>query len=97
MAETRRAVKLFETSIPARYYIPRDDVKASSLTSSETRTFCPYKGEAAYYNVRGGETTVEDGAWMLPEPIGEADAVLDHITFWGEGTEVIADGRSTPI
>lgn len=97
VAETRRAVKLFETSIPPRYYIPRDDVKLSSLTPSETRTSCPYKGEAVYSTVRGGDTTVEDGAWMLPEPIGEADAVLDHVTFWGEGTEVIADGHATAI
>ena len=97
VAATRRAVKLFETGIPPRYYVPLDDVKPGSLVATETRSFCPYKGEAAYSTVRAGETTVADGAWTLPNPIGEAVAVAGHISFWGDGTEVVADGQSTPI
>ncbi len=96
VADTRRAVKLFETSIPARYYIPRQDV-TGGLDVSQRRDYCPYKGEAAYFHVTGGGTTVEDGAWFLPEPIGEADAVADHLSFWGEGTEVTADGEAVPV
>jgi uncharacterized protein (DUF427 family) len=97
VAETRRAVKLFETSIPPRYYLPRDDVAPGALAQSDRRDYCPYKGEAAYFHVTGGDTTVEDGAWVLPEPIGEADAVADHLSFWGEGTEVTADGEVVPV
>lgn len=97
VAETRRAVKLFETSIPPRYYIPFDDVKPESLTPSTTRGFCPYKGKEAYYTVHAGKTTIPDGAWIVYEPFGEAIAVVGHISFWGEGTEVYADGQSTPI
>lgn len=98
VADTRRAVKLFETSAPPRFYIPREDVTAGALTPSDSpRTFCPYKGAAAYYTVNSGGTTVKDGAWMLPEPLGEAIAVLDHVSFWGEGTEVIVEGQPTPI
>ena len=96
IAETRRAIKLFETSIPPRYYVPLDDVKAGTLSPSETRTFCPYKGEAAYYDTRAGDTVLQDGAWTLPNPLGEAVAVGNHVSFWGNGTEVIADGHATP-
>ncbi len=92
IADTRRAIKLFETSGPPRYYIPLDDVKPEALTPSETRTLCPYKGEAAYYNVRGGAQTVTDGAWTLPAPFGEAVVTLGHVSFWRE-TEVSADGE----
>lgn len=95
VAETQRAIKLFETSIPPRYYIPRDDVKAGALAPSDTRTYCPYKGEAAYYTVRAGDTVVSDGAWFLPQPLGEAAAVANHVSFWGKNTEVLADGRPT--
>src|SRR6516225_9898978 len=48
VAETRRAIKLFETSIPPRYYIPIADVTPGCLEPSMSpRTYCPYKGEAA--------------------------------------------------
>jgi uncharacterized protein (DUF427 family) len=96
VADTRQAVKLFETSIPPRYYIPREDV-TGRLEPSERRDYCPYKGGAAYFHVTGGGTTVEDGAWVLPEPIGEADAVADHLSFWGDGTEVTADGEAVLV
>ena len=97
IADTRRAIKLFETSIPPRYYIPFDDVKPDCLMPSSTRGFCPYKGREAYYTVHGGNTTVPDGAWMIYEPFGEALAVVGYLSFWGKGTEVYADGQSVPI
>ena len=98
VAETRRAIKLFETSIPPRYYIPIADVTPGCLEpSTSPRTYCPYKGEAAYFNVHAGPTTVPDGAWTLPGPLGEALLTMGHVSFWGKGTEVFADGRLTPI
>lgn len=97
VAETRRAVKLFETSIPPRYYIPFDDVKPDCLAPSATRGICPYKGRQAYYTVHAGDTTVTDGVWIIYEPFGEAIAVVGYASFWGEGTEVLADGQTTPI
>jgi uncharacterized protein (DUF427 family) len=98
VAETRRAIKLFETSIPPRYYIPIADVTPGCLESSMSpRTYCPYKGEAAYFNVHAGQATVPNGAWTLPGPLGEALLTMGHVSFWGKGTEVLADGRLTPI
>ena len=43
VAETNRARFLFETNLPTRYYIPREDVSAELLASG-THTQCPYKG-----------------------------------------------------
>jgi len=97
VAETRRAVKLFETSIPPRYYLPFGDVLPDSLIPSASRGLCPYKGWQSYFSVRAGDTAVSDGAWMMHEPYGEAMAVAGHLSFWGDGTEVLADGQFTPI
>lgn len=97
IAETRRAIKLFETSIPPRYYLPMEDVRADALTPSATRTYCPYKGAAAYFNVSDADSHVPDGAWTLSEPYGEANVVRNYVSFWGDKTEVYADGISVPI
>lgn len=93
VAASERAVKLFETSLPVRYYLPRSDVRDEVLTPTDTRTLCPYKGRASYWTVRAGEVTVEDGAWTYAEPFGEAADVLDHLSFLGDGVEVYADGQ----
>ncbi len=93
IADTRRAIKLFETSMQPRYYISAEDVKPDALTPSDTRTLCPYKGEAAYYDVRGGAQTLTDGAWTLPAPYGEAVVTLGHVSFWGDDLEIHADGK----
>jgi uncharacterized protein (DUF427 family) len=48
VAVTRRALFVFETSFPTRYYIPPDDVRKEFLVRSQHRSTCPYKGHAAY-------------------------------------------------
>lgn len=97
VADTRRAIKLFETSTVTRYYVPLDEVRPGCLTPSSTRSWCPYKGEAAYFDVRAGSRLIEDGAWTLPEPLGEAVVVLGHISFWKDETRLFADGRPQPL
>ncbi len=71
-----------------------EDVRADALTPSATRTYCPYKGAAAYFNVSDADTHVSDGAWTLSEPYGEATVVRNYVSFWGDKTEVYADGIS---
>lgn len=43
IADTNQAVLLFETGLPTRYYIPREDVKMELLTPTELHTVCPIR------------------------------------------------------
>jgi len=45
VADTHHPVALFETSLPTRWYVPRDDVTVE-LAPTATHTVCPYKGVA---------------------------------------------------
>src|SRR4051794_30881985 len=58
VAESARAKLLFETGLPARAYIPLDDVRRELLQPSDKTTVCPYKGTASYWSVTtsAGET-----------------------------------------
>src|SRR4051794_3907676 len=58
VAETTRARLLYETQLPTRFYLPREDIRAD-LRPSPRRTYCPFKGEASYWSVLG----LENIAW----------------------------------
>src|SRR3954468_5972680 len=52
VAESARPKLLFETGLPARAYVPLEDVRGEALIPSDTTTICPYKGTATYWSVR---------------------------------------------
>ena len=93
LAETTRAVALFESNLPTRWYIPREDVVAQ-LEPSDSDTICPYKGHASYYSVRldGGEL-IEDLVWYYAEPFAESGAVAGLLCFYNEKVDIELDGE----
>ena len=92
VASTRRARRLDETDLPARYYIPREDVRTDLLVPSETRTRCPYKGEAVYWSARMPERTVEDIVWSYPRPIAECPRIASLMCFFNEVVDAVLVG-----
>jgi uncharacterized protein (DUF427 family) len=68
IADTREALTLREAHYPAAQYIPRKDVDMAQLTRSDRTTYCPYKGDAAYYSIPvGGERSI-DAVWSYETP-----------------------------
>lgn len=92
IAESSRPVVLFETMLPPRFYLPRDDVVAE-LVPSEKRTYCAYKGEAAYRSVRTARGTHADLAWTYQHPLHDAADVRGLFAFFNEGVDVVLDGE----
>ncbi len=96
VADTTNAIFLFETGLPTRYYIPREDVHAK-LVPSNLETACPYKGTAHYYGVEAGGQTFEDVVWYYPDPIAEIPKIKDLLCFYNEKVDSIAvDGVEIP-
>jgi len=87
VADTTRARLLYETQLPTRFYLPRDDVVAELVPSSR-RSYCPYKGEASYWSVLG----LEDVAWSYEQPRPDAAAVAGLVAFWDDRVDVLIDG-----
>jgi uncharacterized protein (DUF427 family) len=92
VAESDRALLLFETGLPARAYLPRGDVREELLTPTGKVTVCPYKGTASYWSV--GE--LENVAWSYRDPIPEARAIEGLVSFLGEGVEVEIERQPRP-
>lgn len=97
VAETSRARFLFETGLPTRYYIPPEDVQTDLLIPSETRTRCPYKGEAVYWSARIHRRIYEDVAWSYPDPIPECPRIKGYMCFFNEVVDrIFVDGEVVP-
>ncbi|MGV0792004.1 DUF427 domain-containing protein [Mycolicibacterium sp. XJ1819] len=89
LAESSRPMLLFETKLPVRFYLPRDDVVAP-LERSDTTTFCAYKGRASYYSLPDGP---RDVAWTYHEPLHDALLVRGRVCFFDERVDVVVDGE----
>ena len=97
MADTRRAVFLFETGLPTRYYIPSEDVRSDILGPSERRSQCPYKGVAAYHSVAVNGEPRGDLVWYYPDPIDECRKITGLLAFFNEKVDaILVDGEAMP-
>lgn len=93
LAETHRPRLLFETSLPTRYYIPKLDVRMDLLTPTQTRSRCPYKGEAVYWSVTAGGKEFNDIVWSYPLPIPECPKIENLMCFFNERVDIYVDGE----
>lgn len=84
IAETRRALRVLETSHPPVYYLPPGDVADDVLTAERHRTFCEFKGVAVYWSARAGDRHVAEAAWSYPDPALGYEALANHVAFYPE-------------
>jgi uncharacterized protein (DUF427 family) len=92
VAETTRARLPFETSLPLRFYLPREDVRVE-LHPNSRRTYCPYKGQASYWSVDVGGRRREDLGWTYEQPLPDVVAITGLVAFWDERVDVFLDGE----
>lgn len=88
LAESNHPVLVFETSLPTRYYLPREDVVAE-LTPTDRTTECAYKGQASYFSTAG----YTDLAWTYPSPLDGATPLAGLIAFLDDKLDVFIDGQ----
>ncbi|MED7925048.1 DUF427 domain-containing protein [Nonomuraea sp. LP-02] len=89
VADSRGARVLFETGLPARYYLPKTDVRLDLLEHTDTVTRCPYKGTAEYWSVNGQK----DLAWSYRTPLPESERIAGLIAFYNEKLDIYVDGE----
>jgi uncharacterized protein (DUF427 family) len=92
VADTRDALTLREAGYPAVQYIPRKDVDMTLLERSKHITYCPYKGDCAYYNIPAGGDRSINAVWTYETPFAAVAAIQDHLAFYPDRVDAIEDG-----
>jgi uncharacterized protein (DUF427 family) len=68
IADTTDSVRVLETSHPPVYYLPLSAFAAGSLVPVGGTSFCEFKGEAAYFDIVGGDVVASRAGWTYPSP-----------------------------
>jgi len=82
-----------EAGYPEVAYIPRDTLDTQLVSPSETRTWCPYKGEARYFHLRTRDgREVEDALWSYEDPFPAVAAIAGMIAAYPDKVDAIETG-----
>ena len=84
IADTRSALTLREAHYPPVFYIPRKDVDMTLLERTEHSTYCPYKGDAAYFSIPSGGERAVNAIWTYESPYSAVEPIRDHLAFYPE-------------
>jgi uncharacterized protein (DUF427 family) len=89
VADTRRALTLRESDYQPVHYIPRDDVDMSLLERSDNQSYCPYKGDAAYYSIALGDGRGKNAVWTYEMPYDAVAEIKGYLAFYPDRVDSI--------
>lgn len=91
VADTRAALTLKEASYPPVHYIPRADVDMAQLARTDHRTYCPYKGDCAYFSLPAGGARSVNAVWTYEAPYDAVRAIAGHVAFYPDRVDAIEE------
>jgi uncharacterized protein (DUF427 family) len=91
LADSRDALILRETNYPAVQYIPSKDVDMTLLERSAHATYCPYKGDCAYFSMPSGGERAINAVWTYEAPYDAVGAIRNHLAFYPDRVVAIEE------
>ena len=88
VAETPRTIR-----VEGNQYFPPESLRREFFTESATKSLCPWKGVARYYDLTVDGQVNADAGWYYPNPSPLARRIKNHVAFW-HGVEV--EGNPEP-
>ena len=89
IADTREALTLKEADYPPVQYVPRKDVDMTQLQRTEHQTYCPYKGDCAYYSIPAGRERSVNAVWTYEAPYAAVSAIRGYMAFYPDRVDAI--------
>jgi uncharacterized protein (DUF427 family) len=91
VADTRDALILREARYPAVLYIPRKDVDMTLLERTGHATYCPYKGDCAYFSIPSAGDAGINAVWTYEHPYAAVASIQEHLAFYPERVDSITE------
>jgi uncharacterized protein (DUF427 family) len=107
IADTSAALTLREANYPPVHYIPRRDVDMAQLSRSEHASYCPYKGDAAYFDIVAlGDSRArtspgcpargngENAVWTYETPPAAVGEIAEYLAFYPDRVEISEEAEA---
>ena len=91
LADSRAALILREANYAPVQYIPRVDVDMTLLERSAHATYCPYKGDCAYFSIPSGGERAINAVWTYEAPYDAVAVIKDHLAFYPDRVDAIEE------
>jgi len=88
IADTSAALTLCEANYPPVQYIPRDDTNMAQLRRSDHTTYCPYKGEASYFDIVALGDKGANAVWTYEHPYSASAEIAGYLAFYSNKVEI---------
>ena len=82
-------MRLEEKGYPPVYYLPRNDADMSLLVRTTHYSYCPYKGDAAYYSIAIGGGRAKNAVWTYEAPYDAVAEIKEHLAFYPDRVDSI--------
>ena len=91
LADSRDVLILREAGYPAVQYIPPKDVDMTLLERSAHTTYCPYKGDCAYFSIPSGGERAINAVWTYEAPYDAVEAIRNCLAFYPGRVDAIEE------
>jgi len=91
IVDTRDALTLREAHYPPVFYVPRKGVDFALLERTEHSTYCPYKGDAAYFSIPSGGERAVNAIWTYESPYPAVEPIRQHLAFYSDRVDSIEE------
>lgn len=94
VADSREALRLREATYPPVLYVPRKDADLGQLARTDHATYCPYKGDCAYYSLPALGARGANAVWTYETPYDAVKEIAGHLAFYPDRVDAIEE---TPL
>ena len=91
IADTTSSLTMRESNYPAVHYIPFKDVDTATLERTDHVSYCPYKGDAAYFSIPAGCEQSANAIWTYLAPYDAVGEIRDHLAFYPDRVDSIEE------
>ena len=92
VADTTAGFRVLETSQAPAYYFPPESIGSDLIRPSATRTFCEWKGLAAYFDLVVRDRVIADAGWYYPDPNPNFSVISSCVAFYAQRVDMCTVG-----
>jgi uncharacterized protein (DUF427 family) len=89
IADSRNALTLKVATYAEVLYLPRADVDMTLLRRTEHASYCPYKGDAAYFTVSVDGAEAKNAVWTYEAPYEAVAEIRGSVAFYPDRVDSI--------